>query len=330
MAETKQTTRDRLLAMLLARQGEDVSGEEAARELCCTRTAVWKAIKALKEDGYEIEAVRKRGYRLIRESRRFQPEALRRYLENPDVQIVLYDTVSSTNRAAKELAADKRAGHGSFVIARQQTEGRGRKGKSFFSPKDAGLYMSVVLYPRHSLEESLKMTAVAAVAVYRAVRKVCGIRLGIKWVNDLYLEDKKVCGILTEAVTDIESGQIQFAVIGIGLNLYPPEGGYPGELSGTASALCPSEAEMGFDPNRLAAEIVNELLRSVADLQIPEEYREASIVLGRTITVCGPGEDRKQVRAVEILEDGRLVVEDQEKNRTALRFGEVTTAAAGR
>ena len=112
------------------------------------------------------------------------------------------------------------AGHGSFVVAMEQTAGRGRRGREFYSPKGSGIYLSVILEPKGTLEGSLLITTAAATAVYKAVKEVCGVKLGIKWVNDLYKDNRKVCGILTEAVTDFESGNIEFAIVGIGLNLY--------------------------------------------------------------------------------------------------------------
>ena len=126
--------------------------------------------------------------------------------------IHIYDELESTNQTAKKEAMIGKAGHGAFVIARSQTAGRGRRGREFYSPADAGLYISVILKPQGTLQDSLLITTAAAVAVYRAVAQICGIQLDIKWVNDLFYKGKKVCGILTEAVTDFESGNIEFVV----------------------------------------------------------------------------------------------------------------------
>lgn len=173
---------------------------------------------------------------LVKDSHRLSMEAIQPFLVSPEVYLKVYQEIDSTNRAAKEAAVTGLAGHGGCVVAGKQTAGRGRRGRSFYSPEEAGLYLSVILKPRGSLKESLLLTAEAAVAVYKAVLRTTGISLGIKWVNDLYYNEKKVCGILTEAVTDFESGDIDFAVVGIGLNLYEAEGGYPSEIRNVAGA----------------------------------------------------------------------------------------------
>ena len=256
------TVKSRLLELLEQHKGETLSGEALAGELQCTRAAVWKAVKALREEGYAIEAGTNRGYMLSRDSNRLSVEGIRLYLNQPDVYLKLYREAGSTNQLAKQAAVSGEAGHGSFVIAQQQTAGRGRRGRSFYSPEDAGLYLSVVLEPKgETLQESLLLTTAAAVAVYKAVQKVCGISLDIKWVNDLYFHGRKVCGILTEAITDFESGNIEYAIVGIGLNLYCAAVGYPEELQGIAGALYPDETSAsGIDRNLLTAEIVNFLL----------------------------------------------------------------------
>ena len=231
------TVKSRLLEILEKEKGETLSGEKLAEELHCTRAAIWKAVKSLREEGYMIEAGPNKGYMLVKANDRLSVEAIRPFLSFPEVYIKVYQEVDSTNRAAKAAAVTGEAGHGSFVLAGCQTEGRGRRGRSFYSPQDAGIYLSVILEPKGSLQESLLLTAEAAVAVYRAVKKITGVELDIKWVNDLYHNGKKVCGILTEAVTDFESGNIEFAVVGIGLNIFEAADGYPDSLKGIAGGI---------------------------------------------------------------------------------------------
>ena len=180
------TVKSRLLEILEKQKGETLSGEKLAEELQCTRAAIWKAVKSLREEGYMIEAGQNKGYMLMKANDRLSVEAIRPFLLFPDVYIKVYQEVDSTNRAAKAAAIGGEAGHGSFVLAGSQTEGRGRRGRSFYSPQDAGIYLSVILKPHGSLQESLLLTAEAAVAVYKAVKKITGIELDIKWVNDLY------------------------------------------------------------------------------------------------------------------------------------------------
>ena len=202
------TVKSSLLEMLEKNKGEVLSGERIAGELGCTRAAVWKAVKSLREDGYRIEAGPNKGYMLARESNLISAEGIRLFLDDPQVEIKIFDAISSTNLEARQLAVSGMAGHGSFVVAMEQTAGRGRRGREFYSPKGSGIYLSVILEPKGTLEGSLLITTAAATAVYKAVKEVCGVKLGIKWVNDLYKDNRKVCGILTEAVTDFESGNM--------------------------------------------------------------------------------------------------------------------------
>lgn len=211
-------------------------------------------------------------------------------------------------------------------LARCQNAGRGRRGREFYSPKDAGLYLSVVLEPKGTLKDSLLLTAAAATAVYKAVEKVCGISLDIKWVNDLFYKGKKVCGILTEAVTDFESGSIEFAVVGIGLNLYMNPEEIPEDIRDIAGALYESSEEAGtVDRNRLAAAIVNELLTQTKDLTLSKEYIEHNMIPGHTITITD-GSGVRKAFAMSICPDGRLLVKETNGKESILSFGEVSVS----
>lgn len=317
------TVKSRLLELLEQRKGETLSGEALAQELSCTRAAVWKAVKALREEGYMITAGSNKGYMLSKDSNRLSPEGIRLFLKHPEVYLKVYKEVTSTNQAAKQAALSKEAGHGGFVIAEHQTEGRGRRGRSFYSPKGAGIYLSVILEPGETLRESLLLTTAAAVAVYKAVKKVCGVSLDIKWVNDLYLHGKKVCGILTEAVTDFESGNIEFAVVGIGLNIFETEEGYPDELKDVAGALYGTEQEAaGTNRNYLAAEIINCLLEETEELRLAPEYMERNLVPGREIEIID-GKSVRRGKALAICPDGRLEVREEDGSISVLSYGEV-------
>ena len=188
------TVKSRLLELLEQHKGETLSGEDIGRELSCTRAAVWKAVNSLRQEGYPIEAGPNKGYMLARESNLISAEGIRLFLEHPQGEVRIFDEISSTNLEARQMAVSGQAGHGSFVVAMEQTAGRGRRGREFYSPKGSGIYLSVILEPQGTLEGSLLITTAAATAVYKAVKEVCGIELGIKWVNDLYKENRKVCG----------------------------------------------------------------------------------------------------------------------------------------
>ena len=316
--------KSRLLELLEKHKGETLSGEDIGRELSCTRAAVWKAVKSLREEGYPIEAGPNKGYVLARESNLLSAEGIRLFLDDPQVDIQIFDEINSTNLEARQAAVSGKAGHGSFVVALEQTAGRGRRGREFYSPRGSGIYLSVVLEPRGTLEGSLLITTAAATAVYKAVQDVCGIELGIKWVNDLYRDGKKVCGILTEAVTDFESGNIEFAIVGIGLNLYVEASHLSEELREVAGGIYPDQESAGVaDRNRLVAQIVNHLLEETKDLKLSEVYVAHNLVPGREITIVD-GENSRTARALSICEDGRLLVEETDGTQQKLSFGEIS------
>ena len=217
---------------------------------------------------------------------------------------VFLEETDSTNRMAKELARQG-APHGTAVLAERQTAGRGRLGRAFFSP-EGGLYLSVILYPQCPPENRALMTPMAAVAVCRALEQVCGISPGIKWVNDLYLGGKKLCGILCEGCGDA-------VIVGIGLNLYTPEGGFPAEIPATA-------LDVPVDRRVLAEAIRQQLLQPGEFLA---EYRERCLLLGKTVTVHPVAGEAYAARAMEIDDRCRLVVESC-RGREALDSGEVS------
>lgn len=319
------TVKSRLLELLEQHKGETLSGEDIGRELSCTRAAVWKAVNSLRQEGYPIEAGPNKGYMLARESNLISAEGIRLFLNYPQAEVRIYDEISSTNLEARQMAVSGQAGHGSFVVAMEQTSGRGRRGREFYSPKGSGIYLSVILEPQGTLEGSLLITTAAATAVYKAVKEVCGIELGIKWVNDLYNKDnRKVCGILTEAVTDFESGNIEFAIVGIGLNLYVEPDMFPEELRETAGGIYEDQqSAKKADRNRLAAQIVNYLLEETRELKLSEEYVEHNIVPGNEITIID-NKSSRSARALSICSDGKLLVQEADGTQNKLSFGEIS------
>ena len=319
-------TRSELLELLEEHRGVYLSGEELAHKLGCSRTAVWKAMKNLREEGYRIDAVNNKGYALQEDNDILSVEGIKLELKEKDVFMQVSREIPSTNQCLKKLAMERNLPHGSFVVAEMQTAGKGRRGRHFYSPAGSGLYMSILLKPHKTAQESLCLTAAAAVAVCKAVEEICGIRLGIKWVNDLYLGERKVCGILTEAVTDFETGDIEFVIVGIGLNVTVPDGGFPEELQNMAGALL--EEGSHIDRNVLAAKIMNLLLEEAEKDGIPEEYRKRNIVPGRRVQVSH-GDCVRIVDAQKILEDGRLLVKNEKGEQEILPCGDVSLHVTG-
>ena len=206
----------------------------------------------------------------------------------PALKIIVKDTVDSTNTAVLELA-QKGADEGLVVIANEQTSGRGSKGRSFFSPDKSGIYMSILLRPTGlRAEESTRITSIAAVAVCEAIEAVCAKKAGIKWVNDIIIHDKKVCGILTQGA--FENGNLKYAILGIGINIYPPKNGFPDDIKNSAgSILNKIQEDLKI---RLTACILNKFFEYYdfcRDTGYMNLYRKRNIVINRRVQIISAG-----------------------------------------
>lgn len=320
-----ETAASKVLEILEEAQAP-VSGEEMAAKLGLSRNSVWKAVEKLRKEGYEIEAATNRGYFLKSEENVLSPAAIREKLKGAARVAVINvrDQVTSTNTVLKEIA-EKGGAEGMVVIARQQSMGKGRLGRSFLSPKGTGLYMSVLLHPKFSAEESLSITTAAAVAVARAVEEVSGLPGEIKWVNDVYVKGKKVCGILTEASVDFENNGLHYAVLGIGVNLLEPTGGFPEELREMAGALFSEELPKGAMTS-LAAGILNhffEYYSALPERAFLEEYRKRSLLTGLEVTFTQGGVS-EQGLVLGVDDEVRLIVWTRAGEKKHLSAGEVT------
>ena len=314
------TTRQALLQALSAAGGAYISGQQLAGQLGVSRAAVHKAAAALTAQGYALEAVSRRGYRLLGGDP-FCAEAVGPY----PAPVQVYDTLESSNRTAKLLALDG-APHGTLVLTAHQSAGRGRLGRRFESPAGKGVYCSVLLRPEMPAANAQTATISAAVAVCRAVKKLCGLELAVKWVNDLYYQGRKVCGILTEAALDVESGMLDYAVLGLGFNITAPPDGWPAELQDVAGALFDDAPPPGARA-ALAAAFLNEFWALYHGVPKPEylpEYRARQALLGQTVTVTPRNGTPRKAEALDIDEDCRLVVRFVgEHNLVPLRGEEV-------
>ncbi|MDR3354560.1 MAG: biotin--[acetyl-CoA-carboxylase] ligase [Synergistaceae bacterium] len=318
-------TKDEVLGLLEKHRGKNLSGEDIACRLGISRTSVWKAVKSLERDGHDIRAATNRGYQLSDGNNVLSIQGLLPYLSNENFaeKIRIYKSLESTNKTAKEMAVNG-CEHGTVIIADEQTAGRGRYGRSFYSPAGSGLYMSFVLRSQFlDLPSPTMITAAAAVAVCRVIETAAGKKPAIKWVNDILLNDKKICGILTEAVTDFESGGIDWIVAGLGINVDTKD--FPGDLSQSAASIFPDKTD-GAVRNRLAAEIVNAFLSSgewLNDGETYREYKDRLTLLGRAITVMRANETFEAI-ALDVDETCRLIVKRQDGTIAALSSGEVS------
>lgn len=316
------TVRDRVLETLEARRGEFFSGEALANQLSVSRNAVWKAVSQLRAEGYPIDALPRRGYALSPESTLPSPQGIRQHLTVPGLTVEVREEVTSTNYVLRELAQEG-AAEGHVLVAQRQSAGRGRRDHSFFSPPDSGLYLSFLLRPRISARDALLLTTCAAAATALAVEDCAGVSAGIKWVNDVFCREKKVCGILTEGEVDLETGGLRYAVVGIGVNLYPPPGGFPPEL--TQAGAVWETPPAGAVRSRLAAGILNRFFAwypRLGERPFYEDYRRRCFVLGREVEVL----ERNQTRTAAVLDlnpDFSLRVREADGRVTELSSGEV-------
>ena len=318
-------TRDAVWKLLWERAGNYVSGGELARALGLSRTAVWKAIGQLRAEGCEIEAVTGRGYRLAAEGDVLSAEGIRCFLRHQELEIRFYPTISSTNTVLKALAAEG-APAGLALVAARQSAGRGRMGRSFYSPADSGLYLSLLLRPAMAAAEAVRLTACAAVAAAETIEELSGERADIKWVNDIFVGGRKVCGILTEASLDCESGRMHHVVIGIGVNTRIPEGGFPEELRGIAGAAFEGRRIPALRC-RLAAGILDRLADYTAAPEDPalfEAYRSRSLVLGREISILSPDGAPVSAEALDLDRDFSLLVRLADGSLRRLSSGELS------
>lgn len=318
--------KERVLAVLEENKGKSVSGSEIARSVGMTRSAVWKAVKALREEGYSICAVTNRGYCLSEESDFLSEQSIVPNLRTKALgrKLDVFKTVDSTNNFAKSLA-QLGAVHGTTVISEVQTQGKGRMGRSFYAPLGMGIYMSIVLRPELSVEHSLLITSCAAVAVAEAIEKVAGIDCKIKWVNDIYTGKKKLCGILTEASVNVEQGGLEYAIVGIGVNVQNVT--FPKNIADIATSIR-METDEPVSRSVLAAEILNcfeKRLETIKDKSFLEEYRRRSNVIGKRIEVIH-NDVSEFMDCIGIDEIGRLLVRLDSGEEKALMSGTVRLA----
>ncbi len=321
--------KDNVLKYLETNRNEYVSGEQIAEMFDVSRSAVWKVMEKLRQEGHEIEAATKKGYRLTERSDVLSAAGIAKYLSaagnTDESRIRVFAEVDSTNNVAKEMALHG-APHGTVILAEHQTAGRGRLGREFESPAGTGIYMTMILRPDADMRKALLITTAASVGVCRAIRSVTGAEAVIKWVNDIYLEEKKLCGILSEAVTDFELGTLESVVVGIGINFREPEGGFSPKVAARSIGTIYGTAKPRVTRNQLAARIIDDVLEVCSDLEdrtFLEDYRKWSIVIGREV-LCIQGQKRRQARVLDIGESGGLIVLYSDGTREELTSGEIS------
>lgn len=316
-----------ILEILEANKGTSISGSEIARRLGVSRNAVWKSVKSLQSEGYPILAATNRGYCLAAASDILSEQSIVPFLKTDAFgrSMDVFKTIDSTNTFAKSLAHCG-AEHGKVVLSETQTGGRGRLERNFYSPENAGIYMSILLRPKLSMEHAPLITACAAVAVSEAIERVTGVETKIKWVNDIFAGGKKLVGILTEAGMNFECGTLEYAVVGIGVNVSATK--FPEALRDVATSLA-LEGSGTFSRSELIAEILNSFEKyynSIYEKTFLAEYVRRSNIIGRDITVIGASGSYPAV-AVGIDGNARLVVRLSDGTEQVLNSGEISIRA---
>lgn len=321
---------DRAEVLALLRSSEDyVSGQELCERFQVSRTAVWKVINQLKESGYEIEAVQNRGYRLVSAPAKMSESEIRSRMETKWIakEIYYYDSIDSTNVEAKRLA-ESGASDGALVTADAQTAGRGRRGRKWESPSGSNIYFTLLLKPAYAPDKASMLTLVIAHSVAAAIEKVCGLKVGIKWPNDLVSDGKKLCGILTEMTMEMD--YIVHVVVGVGINVnQDDESQFPEEIRQTATSL-KMQCGRSFDRAELIAACMKafetdyEKFLQTQDLSLLlDSYNQLLINRERKVKVLDPKGAYEGI-AKGILANGDLIVERENGEKELVYAGEVS------
>ena len=329
---SNMSLKEQIFNLLEQQKGKYISGADLAAALHVSRNAVWKAVKHLQEEGYAITAGTNRGYCLTTENDILSVQSISKYLrpEFCDLQIEVYDSLDSTNHKAKEYAAAGKP-EGMIIIAQTQTAGRGRMGRSFYSPRMSGVYISFLFRPHFQAQDALFLTTAAAVAAAETIEEVSGYRADIKWVNDVFCHGKKVCGILTETSVNVENSMLEYAVTGIGFNIREPEGGFPDDIQNIAGPIflkCGDHGDTGTDSEvrcRIAAGIINHFwyyYQHLTERTFMPEYKRRSFLLGKKIQTRS--EPPLVGTAVAIDDNGYLILQTENGEQVALSSGEVS------
>ena len=322
--------KETVLALLLRERGRFVSGESISASLGITRAAIWKSISALRAQGYEIDAVPGRGYCLKSLPDTLSEQTVRSYMgkvRTVGKRIDCFDSIDSTNAYLKRIALDG-APDGTVAVAAEQTSGRGRRGRSFQSAAGKGVYLSILLRPDMTPQQLMPLTGLIAVAMSRAVDRVAGTHSQIKWTNDLILNSRKLCGILTELSVEGETGELQYVVAGIGFNVSQREEDFDGEVAKIATSILRETGKL-VSRAALSAAMIEELDTLYAALKSGDtgayldEYRRRCVTIGREVQLLWQ-DTKEKVTALDVDEAFGLVVRRENGAVETIRTGEVS------
>ena len=318
--------KEKILAILKERN-DFISGQELCDSFNVSRTAIWKAIQSLKKDGYEIESVTNKGYRILSCPEMISEEEIEKYLTTDYIgrTISYHEVIDSTNLECRRIASAGDFETGCLVIADRQDSGRGRRGRSWVCPAGVNIAMSILLRPTISPDKASMLTILAAMAVSKGIEALTELKAYIKWPNDIVVNNKKICGILTEM--SVEMDYIDYVIVGIGINVN--QIGFDKEIENIASSI---KAESGAElsRSRLIAEIMNEFERLLAIFEkdgnlesLKESYNSHLISLNKDVKILDPKGEYEAV-SLGIDEMGELLVKTKEGQIDKIYAGEVS------
>lgn len=299
----------------LQNKDDYISGETLAKEFELSRTAIWKAIKTLEEKGVKIDSVKKRGYKII-SGDLLLPEVIAKELKIP---VTINDKSESTQLDAKNNMEFDKQSH--LYLAPSQEKAKGRFGRQFFASKQGGIYMSLHLKPNVPFEEIKPYTLMVASSIVKAISRLTGIETDIKWVNDIYYNGKKIAGILTEAISSVETGLITDVIIGVGINFYITD--FPKAISQKAGSLFSSQPTI--TRNELITEIWK-LFLTIPEKDLVKVYKEKSLVLNKQVTFSENDIEFSGL-AIDITNQGHLLVKLDNGQEKLLRSGEISLSS---
>ncbi len=295
-----------------------ISGQIISKILEISRMSVSNYIKILKNKGYNISSSTNKGYILYQIPTTISKQSINYFLDNKNINMHIYDAIDSTNNKSKEYISDKYI-KPSVIIAKKQTDGRGRFGKFFYSPDNTGIYMSIIISPNMYIKNSSYIIMATAIAVCDAIKQISNTYTKIKWINDIFLDEKKIGGILTEAFSNFETGKIEKIIIGIGLNISTKY--FPQNIINIATSL-----NISINKNILIAKIIDNILNILDNFNkkdIIMKYRSLSMILDKQISFIL---NNKKIYGIakDITDNGELIVISQNKNIYTLNSGEIS------
>ncbi len=317
--------KDKVLYMMEQQKGNMVTGGQLASSLGVSRTAIWKVIRTLQEEGNEIISIPNSGYRLLDTNDTLFEQIIREHLTTTMIgqSMKVLPMVHSTNQYLKEMdTTDTESGY--VVIADEQSGGRGRRGRTFISSKSEGIYFSILLKLDRHQQDIRLITICAAVAVSKAIEKICGIKADIKWVNDIFYNGKKMCGILTEAILSGELQELDTIIVGIGINT----GIISPEISDIATSIQEATGMRGIR-NQLIGEVLNqfelvylEYMTGEKQQDIIEFYKSRLFIIGKQVLVTSANHNYIAT-VMGVSEAGALIVKDDKEEIQHITTGEI-------